>query len=177
MIVYISGGIQAEPGREYYSIVDKAMKMYDAGMKGEGPDQVLFKEEVDWDIVNEIKNTAWYLNRLNVTLYSIDARGLVSGTRDNTQENSMGFSSSLDYFGAHSHQEALGALAGETGGLAFVGTQNFTESFSKMIEDLNQQYLLCYRAPEHKDLGKFHKIEVVSKRQGINLRYRKGYIG
>lgn len=177
VIVYISGGIQSEPGQEYYAIVDKAMKVYDAGLKGEGPDQVLFKEEVDWDVVNEIKNTAWYLNRLNVTLYSIDARGLVSGVRDYSQNNPMGFPAGLDYFGAHSHQESLGTLASETGGLAFIGSQNFSESFSKMVEDLNQQYLLCYRAPEHKKPGEFHKIEVVSSRQGVNLRYRKGYIG
>lgn len=177
VIVYISGGIQSEPGREYYAIVDEAMKVYDAGLKGETPDQVIFKEEVDWDVVNEIKNTAWYLNRLNVTLYSIDARGLVSGVRDISHENPMGFPSGLDFFSAHSHQESLGALAGETGGLAFVGSQNFKESFSKMIQDLNHQYLLCYRAPDHKKEGVFHKIQVVSKRPRVNLRYRKGYIG
>lgn len=177
VIVYVSGGFTTDPGREYYSIVDSAMAGYMSDPKSEEADQIIQNEEQDNDVLNEIKNTAWYLNRLNVTLYSIDSRGMITPGQDVSQADSMRLSGGRDYFSMHSHQEALNSLASETGGVAFVGSQNYQDCLSRMVQDLNHQYLLCYRAPEHDKRGEFHKIQVVSKRSGVNLRYRKGYIG
>lgn len=177
VIVYVSGGFTTEPGREYYSLVDEAMKVYLADPKSQEPDQVIESADQDQDVINEIKDTAWYLNRLNVTLYSIDTRGFVSGVQDISQQNPLKLTGGRDYFATRSHQEALSALANETGGMAFIGQQNFKQTLSEMIQDLNHQYLLCYRAPDHTKHGEYHSIQVVSKRPGVNLRYRKGYLG
>ncbi len=133
--------------------------------------------EQDFDIVNEIRSTAWYLNRLNVTLYCIDSRGMLQMGQDASSKNTLNLIGGDDYFARHSHQEMLNFLARTTGGLAFTGSQNYADCFTKMVQDLNHQYLVCYRAPEHKKHGQFHKIEVVSKRPGISLRYRNGYMG
>jgi VWFA-related protein len=177
VIVYVSGGFTTEPGREYYALVDEAMKVYLADPKSQEPDQVIENPEQDIDVINEIRDTAWYLNRLNVTLYSIDTRGFVSGVQDISQGNPLKLTGGRDFFATRSHQEALSALANETGGMAFIGQQNFKATLSNMIEDLSHQYLLCYRAPDHKKRGDFHSIKVVSKRPNVKLRYRKGYLG
>lgn len=178
VIVYVSGGFTTEPGRQYYTLLDAAMQRYLADPKISEPDVVVSTPEQDFDVVNDIRDTAWYMNRLNVTLYSIDARGMITNGQDISDENLLNLTAGgEDYFAAHSHQEALASLAKETGGLAFIGTQNYSNSFSSMVRDLNHQYLVCYRAPEHKKKGQYHKIQVVSKRRGVKLRYRLGYVG
>jgi len=177
VIVYVSGGFTTDPGREYYAIVDESMKKYLADPKTQEADQLVESPEQDNDVINDLRNTAWYLNRLNVTLYSIDARGLVSGVQDISQQNSLRLTSGRDFFATHSQQESLSSLAQETGGVAFIGQQNYPSCFNKMVDDLNHQYLLCYRAPDHKKKGEYHTIKVVSKRPGIKLRYRRGYLG
>jgi len=178
VIVYVSGGFTTEPGRHYYTLLESAMQRYLADPKVSEPDVVVGTPEQDFDVVNDIRDTAWYMNRLNVTLYSVDARGLIANGQDATSENLLNLSAGgEDYFASHSHQEALMSLAKETGGLAFIGTQNFSNSFSSMVRDLNHQYLVCYRAPEHKKRGQYHKIRVISKRPGVELRYRQGYMG
>jgi len=178
VIVYVSGGFTTEPGRHYYTLLEAAMQRYLADPKISEPDVVVSTPEQDFDMINDIRNTAWYMNRLNVTLYSIDARGLISNGQDISDENLLNLTAGgEDYFASHDHQEALASLAKETGGLAFIGTQNFSNSFSSMVRDLNHQYLVCYRAPEHKKKGQYHKIQVISKRRGVELRYRLGYVG
>ena len=176
VIVFVSGGFNTEPGRQYYTLLDAAMRRYLADPKIQEPDVVVYNPEQDFTIINEIRATAWYLNRLNVTLYSIDARGLVRSGVDASQENTLNLVGGVDFFAARSHQEALSFLASHTGGLAFTGSQNYEDCFARMVKDLDHQYLVCYRAPEHKKRGKFHKIEVATKRPGIRLRYRNGYV-
>src|SRR4029077_13940887 len=125
VIVYVSGGFTTDPGREYYSIVDTAMSGYMSDPKSEEGNQVIQNEERDNDVINDIKNTAWYLNRLNVALYSIDARGMVTPGQDISHSDSMRLAGGRDFFASRSHQEALNDLASETGGVAFVGSQNY----------------------------------------------------
>jgi VWFA-related protein len=175
LIIYIGGGFTIEPGVRYERIAEEAMNKYLVEARAQIPEQITNFHEQDPDLITEIRNTTWYLNRLNLTLYTLDSRGLVSGGQDISQFEMTDIPAGKDFFGVRGHQEALQFLADHTGGLAFTGSQNIGGSFAGILKDLNHQYLICYRAPNHKKKGQYHKIEVTSTKSDVKLRYRKGY--
>ncbi|MDH4197762.1 MAG: VWA domain-containing protein, partial [Candidatus Aminicenantes bacterium] len=70
----------------------------------------------------------------------------------------------------------LQALAGDTGGEAFLGGNKF-EEFQQTIErDFTQYYELSYTPPRKTGDGKYHKIEVKVGRPGLDVRFRQGYL-
>ncbi len=70
----------------------------------------------------------------------------------------------------------LQALAGDTGGEAFLGGDRFDE-FERTIErDFTQYYELSYTPPRRTGDGKYHKIQVKVGRPGLDVRFRQGYL-
>ena len=112
------------------------------------------------------------MNRYNVTVYAINTRGMYSGeTASQTPLLNMNDPTLIaDY------QDTLSQISEETGGLSFENSRNFKLGFDQIITDLGQQYLICYSPPPHKKAGEYHKIKVVCKKKGIDLRYRTGYL-
>ncbi len=151
VVVYVSGGFSVDPGRQYYDIV---FNLASAATNPEEFAALSQVQEANMDMRREIRKTLGKLNKLNVTFYTIDTGGL----------------------GAKSeYQDSLVEIANETGGTAFYNSQNFKIGFKQVITDLNHQYLLCYSPPVHTKQGEYHKIRVISKESGIDLRHRKGY--
>jgi VWFA-related protein len=74
------------------------------------------------------------------------------------------------------YQDSLSEMAEETGGTSFQNSQNFKFGLDSILDDISHQYLVCYRSPDHKKVDKYHSIKVVSKKPGLKLRYRKGYV-
>ena len=70
----------------------------------------------------------------------------------------------------------LRRLATQTGGRAFEDPKgNPSEIFTEIERELRSLYVLAFAAPEKERDGKFHKLEVKSKRSGVTVRARKGY--
>lgn len=71
---------------------------------------------------------------------------------------------------------SLRALAGDTGGAAFLGGDKF-EDFAGAIErDFARYYELSYAPTRKKADGKYHKIQVKVRRPGLNVRARPGFL-
>ena len=67
------------------------------------------------------------------------------------------------------------ALAEDTGGRAFHGSNDIAESIRQAFEDAGSVYVLAY-APAHNEWdGKFRPIEVRANGDRLKLRYRRGY--
>jgi VWFA-related protein len=116
------------------------------------------------------------LNRLNVTIYALDARGLAGrdrGAERAGQQLVAGFDT-LAY--TRELQDSLSMVANETGGIAFTGTQNYSKGLFEIASDMSQQYWLCADMPAARKRGTYHKIEVKVARSDLNVRHRKGYI-
>jgi VWFA-related protein len=175
VILLVSGGINVDPGRHYFDLINNFVSR-----QGENLNTVDFSalytgsiRENNFDLEEQIQKGIGKLNRFNMTLYAINTRGVVGTGPDVTKMEST--NSQVDFNLARDYQDSLSHIAQETGGLSFQNSQNFKVGFDSVLTDLNHQYLLCYRPPDHKKQGQYHSIKVVSKRAGVNLRNRLGY--
>jgi VWFA-related protein len=92
-------------------------------------------------------------NANNVTIYSLDPRGLDMNLR---------------------HSDVLLALANQTGGKQF--TSNYpAASLKEIVKNASAFYLLGYSSAKNPADGKFHKIAVHVKRPGVEVKARTGY--
>jgi len=171
VMMYVSGGFSMRPGQNYYEIIDRAIDATSIV----GSEDLNFRDRPSDEFDHEVKRTIGILNRLNVTIYSLDARGLVNydrGPERDTTQLAFGFNT-VNY--QRELQDSLVLIARETGGTAFVNSQNYQPALAEMANDMSQQYWLCANVPASKR-GVYHKIEVKVDRPGANVRHRKGYI-
>jgi VWFA-related protein len=116
------------------------------------------------------------LNRLNVTIYSVDANGLLETNRGAERDARMvrlGVDS-ISY--TQELQDSLAMISRETGGIAFLNSQNFGRGLAEIADDMNQQYWLCSSLPSARKRGTYHKIEVKVARNDLKVRHRRGYV-
>jgi len=121
-----------------------------------------------------------------VAVYPIDARGLIGSPLYNVASNLSGQGGgslgglamkaegkqSEELFQSH---VAMLDLADKTGGKAYYNRNDIDNALSDGIEDGATYYMVGYY-PQNKNWdGRFRKIEVKTRRHGINLRYRTGY--
>jgi VWFA-related protein len=130
---------------------------------------------------------AHVLSPANIAVYPVDARGLLAqsptvsagayGTAD--FDDVSGASGKLDNMPAQSSQPigitTMQELADETGGRAFVNTNDITGAIRKAVEDSAVTYTLGFYINGDSLDGKFHELKVETKRKGLTIRYPKGY--
>lgn len=176
VILFVSGGFNADPGRLYYDIIDKIAESrgYSIGSSNWAMAVPNSVRHTSFDVRREVQKSIGRLNRYNMTVYSVNTRGMyVPGGSITAYEREFIVQDSsylMDF------QESLAQIAEETGGTAFMNSQNFKLGFDRVLEDLDHQYMICFMAPEHKTKGDYHKIKVVIHKPGVNLRYRQGYV-
>lgn len=149
-IILVSGGFSVDPGRRFFNMAEAYSNKTGAGDHNERTQL----RQTGFSFREEVEQSIGKLNRLNVTLYTLDARGMVTEPE---------------------FQDSLIQMAKETGGIPFFNSDNFSMGLERVREDIKHQYLLCYSPPEHKSLGKYHDIRVNVKRNGVSVRYRDGY--
>ncbi|MCI0612382.1 VWA domain-containing protein, partial [bacterium] len=176
VVMFVSGGFNAEPGRRYFDLVNNYLNRSAAAID---PADFILKsgspvKENNFDLSRLVDDSIGKLNRYNLTLYSINTRGLDSSGPDVTKAE--GNYAAIDTQLIRDYQDSLSQMADETGGFSFQNSQNFKLGFDSILDDISHQYLVCYRSPDHKKADKYHSIKVVSKKPGLKLRYRQGYV-
>ncbi len=130
---------------------------------------------------------AHVLSPANIAVYPVDARGLLGqsptvaagayGTAD--FDDVSGASGKLDNMPAQSSQPigiaTMQKLADETGGQAFVNTNDITDAIRKAVEDSEVTYTLGFYINGDSLDGKLHELKVETKRKSLTIRYPKGY--
>jgi VWFA-related protein len=132
---------------------------------------------------SELRATINSAVRSNVSVYTLDMRGLqamVPGGE--AQQASLrgtspysGKSTRNQYNSNFSTQETLVTLAGDTGGRAFLDSNDFSQVFRRVQEDTATYYLLGYRSSNPVRDGRFRRIAVRVNRPDLKLVYRRGY--
>jgi VWFA-related protein len=134
-----------------------------------------------------------YANRVGVSFYTIDTRGLT------TEDPMLKSLSSLERAGAessaqvsdpqHGHlqdddvqltavsstTENMRELAESTGGFAVANTNEIAAPMQRMMEDIRTHYELAYTPTSTDYDGHFRKIEVKVSRPKVTVQTRKGY--
>jgi VWFA-related protein len=113
--------------------------------------------------------------RAGVTIYGIDARG--TGARSGTAGavDPMTRGAGLSGFGDTS-DEGLDILAAETGGMTLRRRDDFGRALAEVITDTSTYYVLAY-SPENTALdGKYRRITLNTKWEGLDIRARRGYV-
>jgi VWFA-related protein len=126
------------------------------------------------------------LGPANIAVYPVDARGLLAhqpslqifqGSAD--ADAVSGASRKFDNMPAQSSVPigvaTMEKVAEETGGQAFVNTNDITGAIRKAVEDSAITYTLGFYLDAASLDGKFHEIRVQSKRKDVTIRYPKGY--
>ncbi len=151
------------------------------------------------DVIRTTQDAITAAARANVNFYTIDPRGLVGMTNEfiemagsgspemagNPAMRTPGTNSPITggVFNAQTElmaelmlsQGSLRELAEQTGGIASVNTNSLTNTFNQIVQANSRYYVLGYYPPEHKRDGRFHRIEVKTKRPGLRVAARRGY--
>ena len=173
------------------------------GVHGRRKTMLFFSEGIDYDLTDiirapdrapssastilaDIQDAIAATARSNVSIYSIDPRGLTDGTDDAIGVSSFadaddpvagrGIGQSGLANELRLSQSSLRDLSEQSGGFAAVNRNDFTTAFDRIVKDNSSYYVLAYYPPSDKRDGKFHKIEVRMTRPGLVVRSRRGYM-
>jgi len=175
VVLFFSGGISSNPGKQYFDLVRNSdtIREYVRDEFDIRRDFPACEDEGGLDLQKELKKLVGQLNRYNITFYTVSSRGPINDLLETVREADRRYTlSDLDFL--KDYQDYLALVADETGGVYFGNSLNFKHGFDAILADLNHQYLVCYKPPEHTKSG-HHSIKVKSKQSGIKLRHREGY--
>jgi len=123
-------------------------------------------------------------NRADVSIYSIDARGLFATPPGGDATTAAATGTSMFSGAAVYHQtdqredsrDTLATLSTDTGGKAFFDLGDLSDAFPKIQADNTGYYLIGYDLPpDAKRDGRWHAVNVKVKATGAHIRYRNGY--
>lgn len=122
----------------------------------------------------ELRQIAQRANRANVSFYIIDPRGLavfddqIGPMRPATPEE--------DRARLGARQDGVRELAQQTDGAVVLNTNDVRGATARMMADLGSYYLMNYYSSNTKLDGRFRRITVRVKRDGLEVRARPGYL-
>lgn len=160
----------------------KAIVYFSAGMSRGGSDnQVELRAAINAAV------------RSNVSIYSIDTRGLqavvpggdarggggggAGGGRGGGRGGGLfsGRGIAQQFASLASSQDTLSTLSADTGGRAFTDTNDFGEAFTRLRRDMSAYYLLGYSSSSALRDGRFRRIQVRLKNPDYRVEARAGY--
>lgn len=121
--------------------------------------------------------------RANLAIYTLDITGLQAIVPGGEAQNASLRGQSV-YSGAttmnamnanFASQETLVTLAGDTGGKAFLDSNDFGKVFKGVQDDTSQYYILGYHSTNLARDGRYRRITVAMKNPGYKIEYRRGY--
>jgi VWFA-related protein len=151
------------PGRKLAFFVSDGFLM-DAG-----PRATNLREQLD-HIIDSAR-------RAGVVVYTIDARGLIGNGTEITQGRAtMDFG--VPVGAVEATQDALNALAEDTGGRALRGQNYFDRWVNKVLDETSNYYLLAWRPDTDAEKSqKFRSVKVsIAGRPELTARAPRGYV-
>jgi VWFA-related protein len=150
----------------------KALLYFSGGLESAGQDnQVEMRAAVNAAV------------RANVAIYPVDTGGLQTLVPGGNA--TRGSASGVDLFSGGDvsrqietlagSQESLMTLAADTGGRAYLDTNDFGVAFTRAAGDLSTYYLLGYQSSNPVRDGRFRRIQVRVGRPGLRVETRAGY--
>ena len=117
--------------------------------------------------------------RSGVIVYSLDARGMTTMTdASSNRHDSTGRLSRADIGELAASQDALNALAADTGGKAFFNTGRLTEAVNAALDETSNYYLLAWRpSSDDQKVAGFKRVEIsITGRPDLTVRMPRGFM-
>ena len=168
-LVAIANHLEKVPGRKNLVWVSGSFPVWI------GRDRVRLPERPSpgaQDLWPEIDRAARALNRANLAVYPVDARGLMAPLDYEPERASISKEMQL---ANRSGFAAMDALAERTGGEAFYNDNDLGRAFRRAAEDSRVAYRLGYQPSHDEWNGKFREIRIAVTRPGVRVRHRRGY--
>jgi VWFA-related protein len=125
----------------------------------------------------DINRAALALNRVNIAIYPVDARGVELDSATSPDKRSSPTSQdSSTFIKEQESRDSSKLLADRTGGKAFFGSNDLSEAMHRAIDDGRHGYTIGYYPDHEKWNGKFYHVKVIVRAEGAQLRYRQGHI-
>jgi VWFA-related protein len=128
------------------------------------------EEFADADLARELGEVTRQANRANVSIYTIDPRGLVAMGDIGENVDPIQWNDFI-----RKSQDSLRVLADETGGIAVVNQNNFDQALKRIDAETSDYYVLGYYSKNPDPLRRVRKIEVKVSRDGLNVWSRTSY--
>jgi VWFA-related protein len=164
-LVFVSEGIPSQVGRAMF-------RELEARYPGQAPSEL---DRTQYNLNDNFMNLGRRANAGRVTFYTVDAqlyRGLASADAEQ-------LSMAEDPGGAVAEDIdkdlSMVGLAKATGGQVMFNTTSLEEKLGEVMDNLDAFYSLGF-SPSHSGDGRYHKLAVKVKREGVRLRYREGYL-
>ena len=150
----------------------KALVYFSAGITSRGVEN---DEQMRWTIDT--------CNRANMSVYSVDARGLVATSPGGGAQRAGGRGAGIFTGGAGldqmsslvESQNSLVTLSTETGGTALLDDNNLSKLVRQAREDGSHYYMIGYYVLTAASDGRFRRIEVRTRNKYPTVIARKGY--
>jgi len=121
--------------------------------------------------------------RANLAIYTMDVRGLQALVAGGEAQNASlrgvsAYSGQATLNALNSNfttQETLVTLASDTGGHAFLDSNDLSKIFKGVQQDTSTYYLLGYHSTNPARDGRYRHIVVRSNVPGVKIDYRRGY--
>jgi VWFA-related protein len=124
------------------------------------------------DLTAELSEMTHEAVRANVTMYTIDPRGLVGGP--DLDQTKIDYTDWMDH--VRTTQDSLRTIAELTGGVAVVNQNDFDKALKRIDAETSDYYVLGYYSSNPDPLKKRRTIEIkVNKAGKYDLRYKTSY--
>jgi VWFA-related protein len=125
----------------------------------------------DADLARELGELTRQANRSNVTMYTIDPRGLVGMGDIDEQVDPQQWNEYV-----RKSQDSLRVIAEETGGIAVVNQNDFSKALKRIDAETSDYYVLGYYSKNPDATRRRRQVEVKISRKGAQPWFRKEYV-
>jgi len=125
----------------------------------------------DADLARELGELTRQANRSNVTMYTIDPRGLVGMGDIDEQVDPQQWNEYV-----RKSQDSLRVIAEETGGIAVVNQNDFSKALKRIDAETSDYYVLGYYSKNPDATKRRRQVEVKIARKGAQPWFRKEYV-
>ncbi|MEO7794671.1 MAG: VWA domain-containing protein [Thermoanaerobaculia bacterium] len=164
-ILYVSDGLPMIAGQDLFQYVQE---------KFSGSSSTAIMDALSYDASRRYQELIAQANANRISFYTIDAEGLRTSSSVSAENRSANTSGMVDSIHTSNLQAPLQMIAEETGGKAIYNTNDAAKGLRTVSDDFKTYYSLGY-SPVHSGDGRYHKIEVRTKRKDLVVRHREGY--
>jgi VWFA-related protein len=147
--------------------------------RNQNPDQMAFADPfekngnqfAEADLVADLAELIRNAVRANMTIYTIDPRGLIAGP------NIGGPNLSVKEWNDHVRTtvDSLIALADNTGGFCICNTNDYVKGLERIDNETSDYYQLGYNPTNPDPFKVLRRVEIKSRKPGLSLDYQREY--